>query len=331
MGGRPYELVSIETATSCAPDVADIDVAFISRDVTGLSTKHEPADSLRACYAVLRRSVTLKWIHIHSAGADRPIYVELRARGVTVTTSSGANADVVAQSALAGLLALSRHFPQLMAAQRAHAWAPLLGLSVTSRYRASGLTERQQLKWFILATALTLGGLIALGMEAYITGGRSSETGVVLFGLTGMTIPIAIGIAILRYRLYEIDRLVSRTLAYAVLSAVLVGVYVAGFVGIQAGLASFTTSGGPIAVAASTLVVFALFQPLRRRLQRAMDRRFNRSRYDAQRTIDTFAARLRDEVDSDRLSAELRTVVRTSLAPASVAVWLRHAAPGFRR
>ncbi len=127
MGGRPYELVSIETATSCAPDVADIDVAFISRDVTGLSTKHEPADSLQACYAVLRRSVTLKWIHIHSAGADRPIYVELRARGVTVTTSSGANADVVAQSALAGLLALSRRFPQLMAAQRAHAWAPLLG------------------------------------------------------------------------------------------------------------------------------------------------------------------------------------------------------------
>ena len=203
------------------------------------------------------------------------------------------------------------------------AWAPLLGLSVTSRYRASGLTERQQLKWFILATALTLGGLIALGMEAYITGGRSSETGVVLFGLTGMTIPIAIGIAILRYRLYEIDRLVSRTLAYAVLSAVLVGVYVAGFVGIQAGLASFTTSGGPIAVAASTLVVFALFQPLRRRLQRAMDRRFNRSRYDAQRTVDAFAARLRDEVDLDRLGAELRSVVGVSLAPATLGVWLR--------
>ncbi len=127
MEERPYELVSIEAAISHGSGLADMDVAFISRDVTGLSTKHEPAESLQACYAVLRRSARLKWIHIHSAGGDRPIYVELRARGVMVTTSSGANADVVAQSALAGLLALSRRFPQLMAAQRAHVWAPLLG------------------------------------------------------------------------------------------------------------------------------------------------------------------------------------------------------------
>ncbi len=210
-------------------------------------------------------------------------------------------------------------------------WAPFLALSVASRYRVSGVAERQQLKWFILATVLTLGGLIALGVEAYVTGGRSSETGIVLFGLTGMTIPIAIGMAILRYRLYDIDRLVSRTLAYATLSAVLVGVYAAGFVGIQAGLASITTSGGPIAVAASTLAVYALFQPLRRRLQTAMDRRFNRSRYDAQRTIDAFAARLRDEVDLDRLGAELRSVAGASLAPSTVGVWLRVASPGTGR
>ena len=124
MGDHPFELVPIESAV--ASGRTDIDAAFISRDVTGLSTKHELADSLQACYAVLRHSAGLQWVHIHSAGADRPIYVELRARGVRVTTSSGANAEVVAATALAGLLALARRFPQLMAAQRAHAWTPLL-------------------------------------------------------------------------------------------------------------------------------------------------------------------------------------------------------------
>lgn len=125
LDGRAHEFVTIEQAV--ARGRSDIDLAFISREVTGLSTKHELAPSLQACYEVLRRSAGLQWVHIHSAGADRDIYVELRARGVTVTTSSGANAEVVAQTALAGLLALARRFPQLMAAQREHRWAPLLG------------------------------------------------------------------------------------------------------------------------------------------------------------------------------------------------------------
>jgi len=124
MGARAFELLAIESAV--AQGRADVDIAFISRDVTGLSTKHELAPSLQACYDVLRQSAGLKWVHIHSAGADRPIYQELRGRGVTITTSSGANAEVVAQTALAGLLALARRFPQLMAAQREHRWAPLL-------------------------------------------------------------------------------------------------------------------------------------------------------------------------------------------------------------
>lgn len=125
LGTRPHEFVTIGSAVAGGRD--DIDVAFISREVTGLSTKHELAPALSACYDVLRRSAGLRWVHIHSAGADRDIYVELRARGVTVTTSSGANAEVVAQTALAGLLALARRFPQLMAAQRERRWAPLLG------------------------------------------------------------------------------------------------------------------------------------------------------------------------------------------------------------
>lgn len=125
LAGRPHEFVTIESAV--ASGRSDLDLAFISREVTGLSTKHELAPSLQACYEVLRRSPGLKWVHIHSAGADRDIYVELRGRGVSVATSSGANAEVVAQTALAGLLALARRFPQLMAAQREHRWAPLLG------------------------------------------------------------------------------------------------------------------------------------------------------------------------------------------------------------
>ena len=136
-------------------------------------------------------------------------------------------------------------------------------------------------------------------------------------------LPIAIGIAVLRYRLYEIDRIISRTLTYGVLTVVLGAIYFAGFALLQAALAPLTSGGGPIAVAASTLAAFALFQPLRRRLQAAMDRRFNRSRYDAQRTVEGFGAHLRDEVDLERLGGELRTVVGRSLAPTSIGVWLR--------
>lgn len=110
----------------CGDGGPAIDAAFISRDITGLSTKTVLQPLLLDCYRVLRRSPTLAWVHTHSAGADRPIYAELQARGVQVTTSSGANAEVVAQTALAGLLALSRRFPELIAAQHQKRWAPLI-------------------------------------------------------------------------------------------------------------------------------------------------------------------------------------------------------------
>ncbi|SEL66686.1 D-3-phosphoglycerate dehydrogenase [Variovorax sp. YR750] len=105
----------------------DADIAFVSRDVTGLSTKHEVLPHTQAFHDAMRNAPSLRWVHAHSAGADRPVYGELRARGVEVTTSSGANAGVVVQTALAGVLMLARQFPQLMAAQRAHAWSPLVG------------------------------------------------------------------------------------------------------------------------------------------------------------------------------------------------------------
>jgi phosphoglycerate dehydrogenase-like enzyme len=121
MRGRPFELLAFED------DDDGADVAYVSRDVTGLSTKHELTESTRQAHDLLRRSPRLAWVQTHSAGVDRPIFIELRQRGVIVTSSSGSTASVVAQSALAGLLSLARHFPQLMAAQRERRWAPLIG------------------------------------------------------------------------------------------------------------------------------------------------------------------------------------------------------------
>jgi D-2-hydroxyacid dehydrogenase (NADP+) len=122
--GHALELVTLEQAA--ADESITVHAAWISRDVTGLSTKHKLLEPLAGCYRVLRRSPGLAWVHTHSAGADRPIYAELQARGVAVSTSAGANAEVVAQTALGGVLALSRRFPQLMAAQARREWAPLI-------------------------------------------------------------------------------------------------------------------------------------------------------------------------------------------------------------
>lgn len=118
LDGRPYTLAKLGE---------DTDVAFVSRDVTGLSTKNSVLPHTQAFHDSLRNAPSLRWVHAHSAGADRPVYGELRARGVEVTTSSGANAGVVVQSALAGVLMLARQFPQLLAAQRARTWSPLIG------------------------------------------------------------------------------------------------------------------------------------------------------------------------------------------------------------
>ena len=125
MGPRPHELLALDTAV--ATQRTDADVAFISREVTGTSTKHQIHPALQQVYDLLRQSPGLKWVHIHSAGADRQIYLDLKARGVQIATSSGANAQVVATVALAGLLALARRFPGLWAEQQARQWIPLLG------------------------------------------------------------------------------------------------------------------------------------------------------------------------------------------------------------
>ena len=136
--------------------------------------------------------------------------------------------------------------------------------------------------------------------------------------------PIAIGIAVTRYRLYEIDRIISRTLSYGLVTVTLALVFVGGVLGLQAVLAPFTRDS-TIAVAASTLVVAALFQPLRRRVQRAVDRRFDRARYDGQKVVDAFGRQLRDEVDLDRLRTTLLATADDVVRPVSASVWLRSA------
>ena len=194
--------------------------------------------------------------------------------------------------------------------------------SVVVRFRASRGVERQQLKWFLFVAFFTA---IAFGVSIVFTGPVSDTAWLV--GLIALAcLPIAIGIAILRYRLYDIDRIISRTISYAIVTGVLAAVYVAGFLGLQALLAPFTSSEGPVAVATSTLAVFALFAPIRRRIQAVVDRRFNRARYDAEREVERFAAHVRDEVEVDRVTDALAATLQRTTQPATAVVWLREVA-----
>jgi hypothetical protein len=193
--------------------------------------------------------------------------------------------------------------------------------SVVVRFRRSRGDEREQLKWFVLAaSALPLGVMIHLAAETFAPGAIASvEAG---FSLASSLLPIAIGIAILKYRLYEIDRIMSRAFVYGGLTVVLGGAYIGLVLAGQALFSSFA-GGSNLAIAGSTLVVAALFLPVRSRVQHFVDRRFYRRRYDAQRTLAGFGARLREQVDLDGLSMDLRHAVQETMQPAHVAVWLR--------
>jgi hypothetical protein len=191
-------------------------------------------------------------------------------------------------------------------------------VSLLVRYRRSSAIERAQIKWIAYAGTLAFALLVA---SDFIPGDLSNwlwAGGVVALGL----LPMAIALAIFRYRLYDIDLLIRRTLIYAAVSAVLLAAYVAGVALFQLVLAPITAGSG-VAVAISTLAVLALFQPVRRRIQEGVDRRFYRSRYDAARTLDSFAVRLRDEVDLDAVRADLLGSVQQAMAPAHMSLWLR--------
>ena len=197
--------------------------------------------------------------------------------------------------------------------------------AVIVRYRRASPIEREQLKWFLAANAATLILIMAATADA-----GADTTWIDVAGVASLSLPpIAVGIAIMRYRLYEIDRLISRTVSWAVVTGVLATVFVSGVIALQAALARFT-EGQTVAVAASTLVALALFQPLRRRVQSAVDRRFDRTRYDAQHTVDAFAERLRSEIDLARLRTALLATAGDAVRPASAAVWLRAGSDGRR-
>jgi hypothetical protein len=187
---------------------------------------------------------------------------------------------------------------------------------VAVRWRRGSTLERAQLKWLVAA--------LAVGAATFGPSFGSSETDVFdLLSLgSALLLPIAVGIAVLRYRLYDIDRIISRTISWALVSAILVGAFLGGVLVLQAAL-STVTQGQTLAVAGSTLVASALFQPLRRRIQAAVDRRFDRERYDAQRTADAFAERVRNEVDLGSIRKGLILVSTEAVRPLQATVWLR--------
>jgi hypothetical protein len=201
--------------------------------------------------------------------------------------------------------------------------------SLLVRLRRSRGVERQQVEWFayavgMLAVSTTLAYVISEAMDAEWLGWISSV--LVVASLVGL--PVAMSIAILRYRLYNIDVLINRTLVYGSLTAVLALVYFGTIVVLQRVFVALTGEQSTLAVVASTLVIAALFRPLRRRIQSLIDRRFYRRKYDAATTLEAFSAKLRDETDLEALSDDLVGVVRETMQPAHVSLWLRpHSAP----
>jgi hypothetical protein len=191
-------------------------------------------------------------------------------------------------------------------------------ISLFVRFRRARGDERQQIKWFASAAALTLAWIVVAEQQ-------SGEI-VALSGLLVIaSIPVATGIAILRYRLYDIDRIINRTLVYGPLTAALAAVYLGSVATAQTVFRALTgqEEQPQLAVVVSTLAIAALFHPLRRGIQTFMDRRFYRRKYDAAKTLEAFSAKLRDEPDLDRIAGELADVVRKTMQPSHVSLWLR--------
>jgi hypothetical protein len=187
-------------------------------------------------------------------------------------------------------------------------------LSLILRFYRSRGEERLQLKWFVYATTV--------GFLAILLSGEGI-LGSVIWTVAPLGLPVSAGIAVLKYRLYDIDILINRTLVYGSLTATLALVYVGSVVSLQAVFRAITGQGGPLAVVASTLAIAALFGPLRRRIQGFIDRRFYRSKYDTRKTLEAFSSRLRAETDLEALRDDLVEVVNTTVQPTHVSLWLR--------
>jgi hypothetical protein len=198
-----------------------------------------------------------------------------------------------------------------------------IGVSVVLRFRRATPVERQQFKWVALPAGVLL---VFLPLNEFVlrdAGGGLEVVGNVMFFGAFAGLPIGLAIAVLRYRLYDIDRFLSRTVTYAVLSLVMVGIYAAGVITLGAAARALTgESSNQLAVAVSTLTVAAVFHPTRRRIQRAVDRRFNRAHYDTAHAVEQFMQRLRNELDPDTLLTEIQRAVTASIQPTTTSVWL---------
>jgi hypothetical protein len=192
-------------------------------------------------------------------------------------------------------------------------------VSMILRFRRSIGVERQQLKWIVYAGTVAAGGF---ALTLFLSGPFANAVFALAF-LAFIGVPVAAGVAIMRYRLYEIDILINRTLVYGVLTVSLALIYLGSVVSMQYALRALTGQESQLAVVASTLAIAALFQPLRRRVQGFIDRRFYRRKYDAARTLTAFGARLRNEVDLETLADDLVGVIRETVQPAHVSLWLR--------
>jgi hypothetical protein len=214
---------------------------------------------------------------------------------------------------------------------------PAAAASLVVRFRRSRGQERQQLKWLAFAAALLGVGLLGIGLVdileqlGWVRPQSTRPVGAVLGGVAilGVTaLPVTAGLAVLKYRLYEIDPIINRTLVYGLLTALLAAVYAGLVLSIGQLSGAMGTEPPSGAVAGATLAVAALFQPARRRIQAVVDRRFNRRKYNAAQTIQAFSTRLREQVDLDTLSSELLAVVDQTMAPTQVWFWLRPSPPG---
>jgi len=203
-------------------------------------------------------------------------------------------------------------------------WLLLGSVAVASlivRFIQSRRVERQQLEWFLYAVVLLL--VVNTASQLFSSELLPSAVREFLFVFTLEGLWVAIGIAILRYRLYDIDIIINRTLVYGSLTATLVAIYFGGIVVLQRVFVALTGEQSTLAVVASTLIIAALFNPLRRRIQSFIDRRFYRKKYDARKTLEAFSFKLRDETDLEALGVELMGVVRETMQPAHVSLWLR--------
>jgi len=210
---------------------------------------------------------------------------------------------------------------------------PLVAMIVSQIYRyrrVSTPIQRQQTKWIVLGGTVAIGFVILLfSVSSFFPNSVTSNYlggqifGNIAFPLAVLPVPLSIGFSILRYRLYDIDLLINRTLVYGSLSAILALVYFGLILGLQYLLRGIISQNNSVAIVVSTLSIAALFQPLRHRIQRVIDRRFYRRKYDAAKVVEAFSATLRNEVDLEQLSENLITVVQETMQPAHLSLWLR--------